>query len=61
LQSLQECPDPGLKIRIVRGCVKEHANAPNALGMLPPRRKRPRNCCAAEKPDEIAPLHVPSS
>jgi hypothetical protein len=56
LQSLQECPDPGLKIRIVRGYVKEHANAPNALGMLPPRRERP--CCrAAEKRDELAPSH----
>jgi hypothetical protein len=51
-------PDPGLKIRIVRGCVKEHANAPNALGMLRPRRKRPR-CRAAEKRDELAPLDVP--
>ena len=28
--------------------------------LLGPRRKRPRNRCAAEKPDEIAPLHVPS-
>src|SRR5262245_19056266 len=56
LQSLQECPNPGLKIRIVRGCVKEHANAPNALALLRARRNRPSSC-AAEHCDELAPPH----
>jgi hypothetical protein len=56
LQSLQECPDPGLKIRIVRGCVKEHANAPYLFGLLGLRRDRPRRH-TAEKSDELAPPH----
>src|SRR5262245_63170170 len=55
LQSLQECPDPGLKIRIVRGCIKEHANAPNALALLRARSERPRDRRAAEQRYEVAP------
>src|SRR5262249_46286398 len=61
LQSLQECPDPGLKILIVRSCVQEHANAPNALGLLSLRRERP--CCqrTTENRYELAPSHLPPS
>ena len=42
LQRLQERRDAGLAFRIVRGHVHEHADAPHALGLLRPRRERPR-------------------
>jgi hypothetical protein len=39
LQPLQECPDAGLRFRIVRGKVREYANA--SLRLLRVRRERP--------------------
>ena len=59
LQPLQERRDAGLTFRIVRGCGHEHADAPHPLGLLRARRERPRGRRAAEKRDELAPLHVP--
>ena len=56
LQPLQERRDAGLKFRIVRGCVQEHADAPHPLGLLRARRERPRSRRAAEQRDELAPL-----
>jgi hypothetical protein len=35
----------------------EHADAPHAVSLLRPRRKRPRRRRAAEKRDDIAPSH----
>ena len=40
LQHLQEQRDVGLTFRIVRGCAREHADAPHPLGLLCPRRER---------------------
>ena len=57
LQPLQERRDAGLRFRIVRGAVHEHADAPHALALLRARRERPRGRRAAEQRDELAPLH----
>src|SRR5262245_26803926 len=42
LQCLPECADPRLIARIVRGCIQEHGDTPNALGLLSAGRKRKR-------------------
>ena len=57
LQPLRERRDADRCVRIVRGDVHEHADAPHALGLLRARRKRPRRRRAAEQRDELAPLH----
>jgi hypothetical protein len=54
LQPLQERRDPGLKLRIIRGCGKEYCDAPHTLGLLRPYRERPSRHCAADKCDELA-------
>src|SRR5262249_34007165 len=54
-QRLQERPDEGLKLRIVRGRGQEHADAPHPLALLRARRERPRGHRAAEQLDELAP------
>src|SRR5215468_5331178 len=56
LQSLQKCSDPSKRFRIVRGRGHQHTDAPNALGLLRPRRERPRRR-AAEQRDELPSLH----
>jgi hypothetical protein len=48
-QLLQERPDAELCFRVVRGEGQEHADAPHALGLLRPRRERPRHRRAAER------------
>src|SRR5258708_37714958 len=55
--ALQERSDASLSFHI--GCIRahEHPDAPHTLGLLRPRRKRPRRR-AAEQRDEGAPLHV---
>ena len=55
-QPLQERSDAGLIWRIVRSCGQEHADAPHPLGLLRPRRQRPRRRRAAEQRDELAAL-----
>src|SRR5215831_15023853 len=57
-EPLLERPDPGLKVRIVRDGVQEHADAPHPLALLRPCPERPRCRRAAEQYDELAPLHV---
>src|SRR5262249_42477574 len=42
---------------IVRGCVHQHADAPDPLALLRARRERPHGRSATEKRDELAPLH----
>src|SRR5262245_46426027 len=56
LQPLQECPDACLRFRIVRGEVREYANALHARP-LRARRQRPRGRRAAEQRDERAAFH----
>src|SRR6516225_10095645 len=46
LQPLQERPEAGLPYRIVCGCGHEHPDAPHAIGLLRPRRERPRRRAA---------------
>ena len=58
LQPLQERSDAGLRFGIVRGQVREHADAPHSLGLLRPRRERPRRRRTAEQRDELATFHV---
>ena len=41
---------------IIFGVGNQHADAPHALGLLRPRRKRPCRRRAAEQRDELAPL-----
>src|SRR6266404_9261087 len=48
---------PGLPLGIVRGDIREHADAPHAL--LRARRERPRDRRAAEQRDELAAFHCP--
>ena len=43
--------------RIVCGQVHKHTDAPHPLGLLRPRRERPRGRPAAEQRDELAPLY----
>src|SRR5262245_65574297 len=57
LQPLQERCVAGLPFRIVLDQVREHADAPHPVGLLRPRRERPRGRRAADERDEIAPLH----
>ena len=54
LQPLQERRDAGLRFRIVRSRVHQHADAPHPLGLLRARRQRPRRRRAAEQRDELA-------
>jgi hypothetical protein len=55
-QFLEECPDQGLKSRIIRSCRQEHPDAPYPLRLLRRRCQRPRRC--APKPrNEVAPPH----
>jgi hypothetical protein len=58
LQRLPERADPGLIVRIVRACGQKYADTPHPLGLLRTCRERPRGCRAAEKRDELAPLHA---
>jgi hypothetical protein len=59
LQTLQKRGDAALALRIIRGQVHEHADAPHPPRLLlRARRQRPRDRRAAEKRDEVAPLHV---
>ena len=58
LQSLQERPDPGLKIRIVRSSSQQHTDPPHAPVLLRARGEWPSSHCSAQKRDELAPLHV---
>src|SRR5262245_40311103 len=55
-QPLQERSEAGLPYRIVGECRQEHADAPYPLALLRARRERPSRR-AAEKRDELAPLH----
>src|SRR5512141_1982937 len=57
LQGLPERRDGGLTFWIVSGPVHEHTDPPHLLGLLRPRCKRPCRRRAAEKRDELAPLH----
>jgi hypothetical protein len=57
LQALHECRNAGLPFHIVRGYIREHADAPHALALLRARRERPRRRCAAEQRDELASFH----
>src|SRR5262249_17109558 len=57
LQGLLERRQLDLAAWIVRGPVHEHTEPPHALGLLRPRRERPRYCRAAEQRYERAPLH----
>jgi hypothetical protein len=56
---LQERPNAGLKIRIVRCRWQKHADAPHPLALLRPSRERRGNGNAAKKCDEVAPPHMP--
>ena len=58
LESLPERRDVGLCFRVALGIAHQHADPPHPLALLRPRRKRPRDGRAAEKCDELAPLHV---
>ena len=57
LQPLQERRVASLPFRIVRGQIHEYTDAPHSLGLLRPRRERPRCRRAAEQRDELAPPH----
>src|SRR5215813_6450684 len=56
-ERLCERGEPGLPLGIVRGDIREHADAPRAFGQLRARRKRPRCRRATEQRNELAPPH----
>src|SRR5262249_30413018 len=49
--------DAGLRFRVALGKRHQHADAPQALALLRPRRERPRCRRAAEQRDDLAPSH----
>src|SRR5262249_3965807 len=57
LQPLQQCGDASLPFRIVRRQRREHANTPDATGLLRARRQQPRGRRAAKQRDELPPFH----
>src|SRR5262245_46373353 len=48
----------GLRFPIILGEIYKRADAPHPLRLLCARRKRPSNCRATEKRDELAPSHA---
>src|SRR5215471_20100711 len=52
---LQERSDARLKLRIVRGCGHDYADAPHPFALLRPHRERPSRRRATEHRDELAP------
>jgi hypothetical protein len=56
-QRLQEGPDPGLKLRIVRACGQQHPDAPHAFALLRACGERPRRH-VSEHAEEITAPHV---
>src|SRR5215475_5187012 len=54
LQSLQERPDARLRLRIIRGQIHEHADAPHPLALLRARGERRRHGHAAERDYELS-------
>src|SRR5947208_1968523 len=56
-EPMPERREARLVFRIVLGERHEHADPPHAVALLRPRRQRPRRRHAAEKGDELAPLH----
>ena len=59
LDSFSKGRNPGVSFLIVLGEPMQEHDAPYALGLLRTRHERPRCRRAAEKRDELAPLHVP--
>src|SRR5262249_38279129 len=57
LESLLKFGDYGLSFPIAPSIRHQHADPPHALGLLRPRRERPRRRRAAEQRDELAALH----
>src|SRR5262249_1691051 len=57
LQTLQECREAGLSLRIFPGEIHQHPDAPHALAPLRARRERPRGRRPAEQRDELAAFH----
>ena len=56
LKALPERRDPSLRFRVALGIPYQRSDAPYPLGLLSPRRNRPRRRRAAEQRDELAPL-----
>jgi hypothetical protein len=46
-----------LGFRIVSRDGRQHSDAPHALGLLRPRRERPRRCRSTDQRDERASFH----
>src|SRR5262245_40149890 len=57
LESLPERREAGLHVRIVLSEASQHADAPNPVVLLRPRRERPGRCRAAQQRYELAALH----
>ena len=57
LQTLQECREASLSLRIFRGEIHQHADAAHALTLLRARRARPHDRRAAEQGDELPSFH----
>ena len=53
LKFLPEYPNPGLSFRIAFGIYHQHADSPDALGLLRVCSERPRDRRVAEERDEL--------
>src|SRR5262249_24617455 len=58
LKPLHEGGEPRLRLGLVGSGIHEHAGASPHIGLLAPRRARPRRRRTAEQRDELARLHV---
>lgn len=58
LESLPKPRYPRLSLQVVVDA-QQNADAPHSFALLRTHAKRPRDCSAAQKRDELAPLHVP--
>src|SRR6516162_9021674 len=61
LEPLTECREAGPRCLIVLGEAHQYADPPHSVGLLRPRRERPRGRRTAYKRNEIASVHSSTS
>ena len=57
LESVPECRDIALCLRVAFGKAHQHTDPPDGVGLLRARRERPCCCRTADQRDELAPFH----
>src|SRR5262249_46564092 len=59
LESVPECGDKALCLRVAFGKSHQHSDPPHRLGLLRPRSERPYRG-TADHSNEVAPSHLPA-